>query len=75
MFNYLITKINYDYNPETSNYLIDICLKKFNTLKYNKELEKVIDYLVENYENEDLIIYKFKIMQRLNYDSHQKETS
>ncbi|MBQ6219378.1 MAG: hypothetical protein IJJ47_06585 [Methanosphaera sp.] len=73
VFNYLITKINYDYNPETSNYLIDICLKKFNTLKYNKELEKVIDYLVENYENEDLIIYKFKIMQRLNYDSHQKE--
>ncbi|RAP51090.1 MAG: hypothetical protein BZ136_00155 [Methanosphaera sp. rholeuAM74] len=67
VFDYLINKISYDYNPVISDYLLMICYDNFKNKSYSKTLLNAIDKVLENHDSEMLALYKYKLLLRLEY--------
>jgi len=67
VFDYLINKISYDYNPVISDYLLMICYDNFKNKSYSKTLLNAIDKVLENHDSEMLVLYKYKLLLRLEY--------
>ena len=74
IFNYLINKIRIDYNIKTSKYLIDVCLNKYQSKVFLKQLDEILDELINNQQNisDDVLLSKYELMNKLGYTTTEK---
>lgn len=74
IFNYLINKIRIDYNIKTSKYLIDVCLNKYQSKVFLKQLYEILDELINNQQNisDDVLLSKYELMNKLGYTTTEK---
>lgn len=74
IFNYLINKIRLDYNIKTSRYLIDICLNKYQSKVFLKQLDDTLDEVMNNQQDisDDVLLSKYEVMNRLDYNIMEK---
>ncbi len=75
IFNYLINKIRYDYNSKTAKYLIELCLNKFNSKNYLKQLDKTIDEIIQdnNDFSDEILTAKYELMKMLDYPFNEQK--
>ncbi|RAP44564.1 MAG: hypothetical protein BZ135_07955 [Methanosphaera sp. rholeuAM6] len=69
IFTYLINKIRYDFTSDTTKYFINLCLNKFNSVLYLKQLDSTIGEIIQISNNppEKILLTKYELMNLLDY--------
>ncbi len=69
IFTYLINKIRYDFTSDTTKYFINLCLNKFNSVLYLKQLDSNIGEIIQISNNppEKILLTKYELMNLLDY--------
>lgn len=74
VLNYLLNKISYDFNEEITPFFISICLSNFTKQQYYKQLDHVLDNLMEeNNLSSSILLNKYQLMKKLNYPTKNQE--
>lgn len=75
IFNYLINKLRMDYNNKTSRYIMELCLNKYQSKAYLKQLDECIDEIIssESDVSDNVLLVKYRLMKKLDYTISQQE--
>ncbi|OED29909.1 SWIM zinc finger domain-containing protein [Methanosphaera sp. WGK6] len=74
-FNYITNNIKYEYNQYTTPHLARIGITYYTTKDYQKQLEKVLDELIEETSNisEEILLLKYELMKKMKYPIKNQE--
>ncbi len=74
VLNYLLNKIDLEYKEEITPYFIEICINKFNKKQYLRQLDKILEKLINNNNlSSDILLNKYELMKKLDYPLLEQE--